>query len=60
MIAGFLIKSEILKRAAYFIFILGTFLPIATLSSGEEMKKFKVSMSDLLKFTKRLLKYLRH
>ncbi|MFT6966862.1 MAG: putative membrane protein [Marivirga sp.] len=39
MVGGFLLKSEILKRAAYCILILGALTAIAAMSTGEEAEE---------------------
>ena len=39
MVGGFLVKSEILKRAAYCIFILGAIIAIPTFLSGGEAEE---------------------
>jgi uncharacterized membrane protein len=39
MLGGFLLHSEILKRTAYFIFIVGALMAIAAMSTGEEAEE---------------------
>lgn len=47
MVSGFLFKSDILKRAAYCIFILGALAAIAAFNTGEEAEEIVEGLKGL-------------
>ncbi len=53
MVGGFLLKSEILKRAAYSIFFLGALTAIAAFSTGEGAEEI---VEQIIGINERLIK----